>query len=56
MAPQADDGPVKVPPSLTVGLLNTPRLIKSVARASARAVPQRNDLPDFWRGPAKPAG
>ena len=33
-------------PSLTVGLLNRPRL-KSVARASARAVPQRNDLWDF---------
>jgi hypothetical protein len=33
-------------PSLTVGLLNRPRL-KSVARASARAVAQRNNLWDF---------
>jgi len=40
----------KSPPSLTVALLNTPRLINqaiSAACASARAIPQRNDLGDF---------
>ena len=42
-------------PSLTVGLLNRPRL-KSVARASARAVSQRNDLRDFDGALAKILG
>ena len=47
MPPRSPHGHVKSPrPSLTVGLLNRPGL-KSVARASARALPQRHDLGDF---------
>src|SRR5206468_2681582 len=44
--PNLVQGSVKVPDLLTVGLLNRPRL-ESVARASARVVPQPNHLPGF---------